>query len=199
MTKMLLISVLLLTVAFKTPAQKSYAVKGIVRDTVAGIFLENLVIKILNKNDSTLINFSRAKSDGSFLIGNLAFGNYLFIVSYPKYIDFVQPIIIDSTRTSINIGMIKIVLLPVLLQEVKIVNNNKIIIKGDTIEYNAKSFVIQPNSKVESLLAQLPGLQIDKDGKITAQGQVVNKLLLDGEEFLSDDITLINRNIRGDM
>jgi hypothetical protein len=72
-------------------------------------------------------------------------------------------------------------------------------IKGDTTEYNAKAFVIQPNSKVEDLLKQLPGIQVDKDGKITAQGQTVNKVLVDGEEFFGDDPTLVTKNIRGDM
>src|SRR6201999_4659218 len=72
-------------------------------------------------------------------------------------------------------------------------------IKVDTTEFNAKAFVIQPNAKVEDLLKQLPGIQVDKDGKITAQGQTVNKVLVDGEEFFGDDPTLVTRNIRADM
>ena len=72
-------------------------------------------------------------------------------------------------------------------------------IKGDTTEFDAGSYTIQPNSKVEDLLKQLPGIQIDKDGKITAQGQTVNKVLVDGEEFFGDDPTLVTKNVRGDM
>src|SRR5690606_2451490 len=64
---------------------------------------------------------------------------------------------------------------------------------------NASSFKIEPNAKVEDLLRQLPGIQVDKDGKITAQGQTVNKVLVDGEEFFGDDPTLVTKNIRGDM
>ncbi|MEJ0079783.1 MAG: hypothetical protein WDM78_02195 [Puia sp.] len=72
-------------------------------------------------------------------------------------------------------------------------------IKGDTTEFNAQAFVIQPNAKVEDLLKQLPGITIDKDGKITAEGQTVTKVLIDGEEFFGDDPTLVTRNIRADM
>src|ERR1700744_5874502 len=72
-------------------------------------------------------------------------------------------------------------------------------IKGDTTEFNAKAFVIQPNDKVEDLLRQLPGIQVDKDGKITAQGETVTKVLVDGEEFFGDDPTLVTKNIRADM
>src|SRR5476651_397791 len=70
-------------------------------------------------------------------------------------------------------------------------------IKGDTTEFNARAFVIQPNAK--DLLKQLPGITVDKDGKITAEGQAVNKVLVDGEEFFGDDPTLVTRNIRADM
>jgi hypothetical protein len=74
-----------------------------------------------------------------------------------------------------------------------------ITIKGDTTEYDAASFKMQPNSKVEDLLKQLPGIKVDKDSKITAQGQTVNKVLMDGEEFFGDDPTLVTKNIRSDM
>src|SRR6202034_206900 len=70
---------------------------------------------------------------------------------------------------------------------------------GDTTEFNADSYIIQPNSKVEALLKQLPGVQVSKDGKITAQGKAVDKVLVDGEEFFGDDPTLVTKNIRADM
>jgi len=86
------------------------------------------------------------------------------------------------------------------LKEVNIKSDvTAIKIKGDTIEYNAKAYVVQPNDKVEDMLKQLPGFDIDKDGHISVQGERVRKVLLDGEEFFGDDPTLITRNIRGDM
>lgn len=72
-------------------------------------------------------------------------------------------------------------------------------INGDTTEFNAAAYKIEPNSKVEDLLRQFPGIQVDKDGKITAQGATVEKILVDGEEFFGDDPTLVTKNIRGDM
>ncbi|HJY13029.1 MAG TPA: hypothetical protein VJ304_09605, partial [Flavobacterium sp.] len=72
-------------------------------------------------------------------------------------------------------------------------------IKGDTTEFNASSYSIQPNDKVEDLLKKLPGIQVDKDGKITAQGKTVPKVLVDSEEFFGDDPTLVTKNLRADM
>ncbi|GAC1307162.1 MAG: hypothetical protein NVSMB24_18490 [Mucilaginibacter sp.] len=72
-------------------------------------------------------------------------------------------------------------------------------IKGDTTEFDARAYKVQPNASVEDLLKQLPGIQVDKDGKITAQGQTVSKVLVDGEEFFGDDPTLVTKNLRADM
>jgi outer membrane receptor protein involved in Fe transport len=87
-----------------------------------------------------------------------------------------------------------------LLKEVIIKGQGAAIkIKGDTTEFNAALYTIQPNDKVEDLLKKLPGIQIDKDGKITAQGKSVPKVLVDGEEFFGDDPTLVTKNLRADM
>jgi hypothetical protein len=72
-------------------------------------------------------------------------------------------------------------------------------IKGDTTEYDAGSFKVEKNAKVEDLLKVLPGITVDASGKITAQGKTVKKMLVDGEEFFGDDPILVSRNIRSDM
>lgn len=74
-----------------------------------------------------------------------------------------------------------------------------VVIKGDTIEYDAGSFKVEKDAKVEDLLKVLPGITMDGSGKIIAQGKEVKKVLLDGEEFFGDDPTLITKNIRSDM
>ena len=70
--------------------------------------------------------------------------------------------------------------------------------KGDTTEYTADSFKVRPGASVEEMLRKLPGLQVDKDGKITAQGETVQKVLVDGEEFFGDDPTLATKNLQAD-
>jgi hypothetical protein len=87
-----------------------------------------------------------------------------------------------------------------LLQEVVVTQKmGPIRIKGDTTEFVADSFKVQLNASVEDLLKRLPTIQVDKNGQITAQGQAVKKVLVDGEEFFGDDPTLVTRNLRADM
>jgi outer membrane receptor protein involved in Fe transport len=181
-------------------AQSTYGVKGAIIDSSSNIRLANTTICVLNAKDSTLRQFTRAAANGSFAINNLKKGKFILLVSFPGYADYVEHFSLDSIKTQRDFGRLSLTLKSKILQEVLIKGTVAAIkIKGDTTEFNAKAYTIQPNSKVEDLLKQLPGIQVDKDGKITAQGQTVSKVLVDGEEFFGDDPTLVTKNIRGDM
>ena len=165
-------------------AQNVYRIKGSVADTVANSKLHNTSIVVLNAKDSTLKKFTRAADDGTFSIGGLNKGKFILLVSYPNYADYVENFTLDSVHKEHDFKRISMLLKARLLAGVIIKGSRAAIkIKGDTTEYNASSFTVQPNAKVEDLLKQLPGIQVDKDGKITAQGQTVSKVLVDGEEF----------------
>lgn len=181
-------------------AQETYAVKGSVIDAASDIKLKNTSISVLNQKDSTLVKFTRAAADGTFAVNNLRQGKFILLVTYPGYADYVEQFALDSVKKIHDFGVLNMVLKARLLEAVIVKGEAAAIkIKGDTTEYNASSFKIEPNAKVEDLLKQLPGIQVDKDGKITAQGETVNKVLVDGEEFFGDDPTLVTKNIRGDM
>jgi len=189
-----------LFLSFAATAQNVYSVKGAVTDTVSNLKLKNTSVSVLHSKDSTLVRYTRVGEDGTFTLGNLPKGKLFLLVTYPGYADYVEQFKLDSTKQHIDFGTIKLTLKATLLANVIIkAKAASVKLKGDTTEFNASSFVIQPNSKVEDLLKQLPGIQVDKDGKITAQGKTVTKVLVDGEEFFGDDPTLVTKNIRADM
>ncbi|MBL4675505.1 MAG: TonB-dependent receptor [Mucilaginibacter sp.] len=174
--------------------------KGLVADTSINLTLKDAVVVILNGRDSIIKKFTRAQSDGSFLIKGIPNGNYLIYISYPGYADYSERFTLDSSQNTRDFKKVGLVLKTNLLKEVLIKGTvASIRIKGDTTEYNAKAYKLNPNAKVEDLLKRLPGIQVDKDGRISAQGQTINKVLVDGEEFFGDDPTLVTRNLRADM
>ncbi len=199
MVKYYLLFLTLVFLVTKVSAQEQFTIKGAIVDESLNLSLGNTVISILNSQDSILVDFVRANKDGSFLFTNLYAGDYILLATYPKYTDFVENFSLDSTNANVDIGKVNMLLISKILEDVVITARNAIVIKGDTIEYDASKYTIEPNSKVEDLLSQLPGIQVDKDGKITAQGQAVDKVLVDGEEFFGDDPTLVTKNIRADM
>ena len=88
----------------------------------------------------------------------------------------------------------------ILLQETTVVGvKTEIVVKEDTIEYNADSYRTQPNAVVEDLLKRLPGVEVDSEGKITANGKEITKILVDGEEFFSDDPKVATKNLPVNM
>ncbi|QKJ32237.1 outer membrane beta-barrel protein [Mucilaginibacter mali] len=181
-------------------AQQGYAIKGNLADTALRTKMFNSTVYVLNAKDSILTKFIYAAADGGFSINNLPAGNYILMATYPDYADYVEPFSLDAAHAGLDFGTISMQLKSRLLNEVIIKGGvTAIKIKGDTTEFKARAYVIQPNDKVEDLLKQLPGIQVDKDGKITANGERVNKVLLDGEEFFGDDPTLVTKNIRADM
>ena len=72
---------------------------------------------------------------------------------------------------------------------------NQMVIKKDTIEYNASSFKINDTDMLEELIKKLPGVEIDEQGNITANGKTINKVMIDGKEFFLDDPNLATKNI----
>ena len=181
-------------------AQNPYSVKGVVADTANNSKLHNATISILNAKDSTLVKFTRAAQNGSFEISPLKKGPFLMMISYPEYVDYVIPFSLDSIKRELDFKQLNMKTKARLLNEVIIKGRAAAIkINGDTTEFNAGSYTIQPNDKVEDLLKKFPGIQVDNEGKITAQGKTVSKVLVDGEEFFGDDPTLVTKNLRADM
>ncbi|MEO6820147.1 MAG: outer membrane beta-barrel family protein [Ginsengibacter sp.] len=172
------------------------SIKGVVSDSSINQKTAKASVAVLNKRDSVLVNYTRTAPDGSFKIDNIPDGDYILLITYPKYGDYVDPFTIKSQD---NIDMKQIYLTPKakLLDEI-VIRQAAIRLKGDTTEYAADSFKVRENANVEELLQNLPGISVDKDGKITAQGKQVQKVLVDGDEFFSDDPTIATKNLRAD-
>ncbi|MEO6136801.1 MAG: TonB-dependent receptor [Ginsengibacter sp.] len=195
MIKIISLSLLFCLYSSISFCQSSF-IKGTIKDSSSDVNTANAVVSILNQKDSTLVAFSRSDKSGNFSAGPLTNGDYLVMITFPKYGDYVDKISLNGKETA-NLNTVYITQKSKLLAEI-IVRQQAIRIKGDTTEFTADSFYVKPNATVEDLLKELPGIQVDKDGKITAQGQQVQKVLVDGEEFFSDDPTIATRNLRAD-
>jgi len=178
-------------------AQSSH-ISGTVADTLEKKELMNASILLLRPADSILIRHSRSDAAGHFSFQRVPSGHYLLLVTYPSYADYVDDIEVKDSG-SLQLATIPMVLKSTLLAEVVVRGTGAVRIKGDTTEFNADSFRTEAGASVEDLLKKLPGIQVDRNGKITAQGEAVKKVLVDGEEFFGDDPTLVTQNLRADM
>jgi hypothetical protein len=177
-------------------AQKNY-LKAVIKDTVAKKNLQYSIVSLIDQADSVLYIAVRSNELGAFQINKIPPGKYILMVSYPQMADYLQQVTITDT-SKIDFGKINMVSTAVLLEEVVVRSGLPIRMRGDTLEYTADSFAIKPGSNVEELLKRLPGVYIDRNGKITAQGKEIKKILVDGDEFFNDDPGLVAQFLKAD-
>ena len=174
---------------------QTYTIKGAVSDTLNNTPLQRASVVIIRTSDSVIQCFTRTKADGSFELKVPEQGKYILQITFPSFAEYVD--VINVKKNITDYGLIPMVSKEHLLQE--FVLNQQVAaikIKGDTTEYMADSFKVKDNATVEDLLKRLPGIQVDKNGQITAQGETVQKVLVDGEEFFSDDPKVVTEGLQ---
>ena len=180
MKKITLLIILLIACYCFSSAQTA-SVKGVIVDTINKQNLVNTSVSLLRQKDSVLYKFSHSDAKGFFVLKNLLPGNYLLVVTHHGYEDYIDHFQLNDT-SKINIGTVVMVLKAIILKEVIVRQQiSTIRIKGDTTEFNADSFKTREGASVEEMLKKLPGIHVDKDGAITAMGEKVNKVFVDGE------------------
>ncbi|MBN8703079.1 MAG: outer membrane beta-barrel protein [Bacteroidetes bacterium] len=171
-------------------------ISGTVLDTVEKTPLQNAVAMTIRIKDSTLVAFARTSNEGVFLMNKLPIDTYQVIISHPKFSEQSYFIVGSEKNKEFDFG--KIILSPKNMQLNEVVIfafKDPVYYRGDTLVYTADSFKVKPNATVEDLLKKLPGISVDKEGKIKAQGKDVDQVLVDGDEFFGADPTIATKNL----
>ncbi len=180
-------------------AQKTGTIKGTVQDTISGQPVASATITLFKKADSSLISFTMTDNKGYFQLTGIPNGNYRLLITHVKYHNTARPVVISAGGPDVHLHNIILYDLSRTLEEVVVnAESPPVTLLGDTIQYNAGSFRTQPNASVEQLLKKMPGIEIDKDGTVKAQGQKVNRVLVDGKEFFGTDPKLATKNLPAD-
>ena len=167
-------------------------------DSVGGQSLKAASITVLVAQDSTLEVFGLSDDDGYFNLKGISQGQFLVKITFEGYKTVRRKITISKDKFNVDLGNIYMKVKTKELEEV-VVEASPIVIKKDTIEYNASSFKTKPNSVVEDLLKKLPGVDVDKKGNVTAQGETVQQVLVDGKKFFGNDPKMATRNLPPDI
>ncbi len=191
--------VLLVCSATASMAQKNGSVKGIAFDTISKQPVGAATVSVLDKKDSSLVTFTMTGNDGKFELKGIPNGEYRLMITQVNYRNSNVNFNITDNSKNADLGNVimndKFKTLP----EVLVTNEAPpVTLINDTIQYNAGSFKVQPNANVEQLLKKLPGVKVEKDGTVKAQGEKVNKVLVDGKEFFGNDPKIATKNLPAD-
>lgn len=160
----------------------------------------NATIYLLKESDSTIINYTSSSEAGNFnlKVDKISQPTILKVNSddYDEYFTRFEKIEGPISLGNISLEKMK----STEIQEVVIQSAAPPVkIKKDTVEFNAASFPVRPDSNIEQLIKGLPGFDIDADGKITANGKDVDQILVNGKPFFDKDGQVALKNIPADI
>lgn len=174
----------------------TYSISGLVLEESTKEKVGFASIRLLAAQDSTYVGGASTDANGVFKLSAKQ-GRYILHVSFLGFSDHYMNI---NVTKNAHLGNIFISEDDKVLDEVVVeAKAVEIMVKGDTIEYNADSYKVQESAVVEDLLKKMPGVEIDAEGTIKVNGQEVKKILVDGKEFFSDDPKVASKNLPAQM
>jgi len=178
-------------------AQNTVRIFGVATDEVTELPVEAATVYLSTKKDSTLIEYTLTDTDGKFSLEVKKIDQaVVFTVSDEMFGDYELEM--ESLNNDTDLGNIKLTN-KIDLDGAIITASAPIRIKNDTLEFNASSFKVRPDANVESLLRQLPGVDIDENGKITVNGKEVNQILVNGKPFFDKDGKIALENLPAEI
>nr|WP_199156494.1 outer membrane beta-barrel protein [Pedobacter sp. ASV2] len=183
---------------FNLFAQKNGSITGILADSANHkTTLNYATVSVYKAGDSILTTYKLSDDKGLFKINSLQTGiKYRLIITAWQYGTYHKEVLVSADNPTINLGTIYLSTKANNLNEVTIsAERPPVIVRKDTIEFNAESFKTLPSAVVEDLLKKLPGVQIAADGSIMVNGKTVSKILVDGKEFFGGDQQIATKNL----
>ncbi|MDR2385937.1 MAG: outer membrane beta-barrel protein [Tannerella sp.] len=187
---------------FPVAAQTRQAVEitGTVVEKATGEPVEAAAVRLLADKDSIMQAGVITNDKGMFSLKNVSSGTYILNISFLGLEDVYQPLQITGRNAKVELDKIEMTENSILLDETvvkgKIV---EMLVKADTIEYNADAFRVTEGAMLEELFKKLPGAEVATDGTVTVNGKQIKKILMDGKEFFSDDPKVASKNLPAKM
>ena len=174
-------------------AQSTNTLKAVLLDSASGEPVSFATVSLTVKGASKPAKYTLSSEQGVVKIDGVKNGTYtikaelLGYVAYEKEVKVAGPLDLgelgmDPDKEVLDAAQVSAV-------------GNPIVIKKDTVEYNATSFKTTENDALEDLLKKLPGVEVSEDGSITYNGESIKKITIEGRTFFLDDPQLASKNI----
>lgn len=173
-------------------------IRGKIVDSLSNEIIAGASVSLFNQKDSLITSTSTSIS-GQFLLKALPEASYILQINAMGYKRYRM--ILD--RQSLSIA--KVIAIPLSVDNTLLADVNiaapppMVVLKGDTIEFNASSFTTEPYADSDALIAQLPGVEIDEEGNLKSDGDDVQRIMVDGKEFFSSDPRIAMKTLPADI
>lgn len=197
MMKKALLSLLIFFSVTTVFAQKGTISGSLVDSVDLKKTLNYATISVFKAGDSVLTTYKLSDDKGVFKIPNLQLDvKYRLVINAWQYKIYRKEVLLTADKPDVDLGKLFLTSGTNQLNEVVIMAERPpIIVRKDTIEFNAESFKTLPSAVVEDLLKKLPGVAVAADGSIQVNGKSVSKILVDGKEFFGGDQQIATKNL----
>ena len=169
-------------------------IKATVVDSLTNEAVSFASVYVIPSKDTTITNFTLSDANGVAKLDEVPFGSYVFHVEMMGYKPFVKERYIRERE--VDMGTIRLQVDEQFLRAATITDvGNPVIIKKDTVEFNASSFRVGANAMLKDLLMRMPGMEITEDGKVKFNGREIDKITVGGRTFFFDDQSTALNNL----
>ncbi|MEO8769786.1 MAG: TonB-dependent receptor [Ferruginibacter sp.] len=192
------IMTLLLSLICSISFAQTGSIRGTLRDNDDSSAIKGATVSLLLQSDSSIVKSVVSDASGIFQLDNLAADSFIVkitTVSYQERVSFIT--LNENARDLGNIGLNKqgkdLSVVTVIAKAPPVIQ------KGDTSQFSADQFKVNPDATTEDLIKKMPGITVDKDGTVTAQGEQVKKVTVDGKDFFGDDASAALKNLPSEV
>jgi hypothetical protein len=196
MKRIFLLILSILTLGFSSFSQEGFQVNGKLIDTLGNPIARATVGVYIAGGKDTIKTLSN--NVGFFLIKGIPQRKFVLSIASLGYSNKLKAYTIPEGEEVLKLDSIKLIQEYSSMQEI-VISTPPIVVKEDTVEYKADSFRLKPNAMVEDLLKKMPGIEVDKNGNITAQGKTVSRVRVNGKDFFSNDPKAATQQLSADM
>lgn len=194
-TRAISLFIFLIAGSFVLNAQNGF-VEGSIKDAQKQA-LAFATVTIFKAADTTVVNYKLTDPNGKFKITQLPLNVDLrVLVSFTGYEAYRKNFTLTQEAASLSLGDIELSVAADILEDAIVTAERPpVVMRRDTIEFNAESFKTLPAAMVEDLLRKLPGVVMTEDGQFMVNGRKVNRILVDGREFFGNDLKATTKNL----
>ena len=173
---------------------QNISLKGIIADKTDKSAIVGATVKLVSLRDSAQTKLVVTDKNGNFVFNNLNASGYRLYISFTGYEKVEQRVNLQASNiTPLSFSLAKVA---TELGDVTVVAKAAPARqKGDTTEYSAGQFKVNPDATAEDMIKKLPGVTVGRDGTVTAMGEQVRKVTVDGKDFFGDDATAALKNL----
>ena len=174
--------------------QRMSDIKVTVLDSLSSEPVGFASVYVIPVKDTTITNFTLTDAKGEAKLDEVPFGKYLFHVEMMGYKPFVRERYFREGE--VDMGTIRLKVDEQFLEAAVVSDvGNPVVVKKDTVEFNASSFRVGANAMLKDLLKRMPGMEVTADGKVKFNGEEIDKLTVGGRTFFFNDQSTALNNL----